>query len=116
MSIPAAISHLLLSAAAAYTILILPSHYDFNARFNSIVDNRVYPEKPGVLMKDRFTGIAGFDYGLRFLVAAFLPGVAGFSKEEVALSAYFLISFFPMISIYSVEAGRYGSRRTLTWL
>lgn len=115
VGIAAATSFVLLSATAFYTIQIYPSRYDFDVRFKSVVDNKNYPEKPEIRIQERYTGIAGFDYGVRFLVTAFLPGVAGFSKEEFILSAYFLISFFPMIAIYSVEAGRHGSRRALTW-
>jgi hypothetical protein len=67
-------------------------------------------------LRDKYTGIRPLDFGLRFLVTAFLPGVAGWDRGFQAQQIYFLVSFFPIIAIWSVEAGRERSSGKLTSL
>lgn len=70
-----------------------------------VVNSLNFPDNKGRL-RESYTGIAQLDFGLRFLVAAFLPGVAGWDKNFQIQQIYFLVSFFSIISIWSVEAGR----------
>ena len=60
-------------------------------------------------LRTKYTGIPSLDYGLGFLVAAFLPGASGWNSNALVQQIYFLVSFFPIISISSVEAGRKGN-------
>ena len=64
-------------------------------------------------LRTKYTGIASVDYGLGFLVAAFLPGASGWNLNAFVQQIYFLASFFPIISISSIEAGRKGNASSL---
>lgn len=70
-----------------------------------VVNTLVFPGSD-VRLRTVYTGISTIDYGLRFLVAAFLPGAAGWDKNSQIQQIYFLLSFFPIIALWSVEAGR----------
>lgn len=104
-----------LSILATYEMRYTPASPGFSEHFVTIVDTKKYPERLELAIRSHYTGIANLDYGLRFLVAAFLPGAAGFVREFQVLQAYFLVSFFPIISIYAVEAGRRGNKRAWTY-
>ena len=104
-----------LSILATYEMRFTPSSPGWGEKFTDIVDSMRFPEQPELAIRSRYTSIPTLDYGLQFLVAAFLPGAAGFTKEFQVLQAYFLISFFPIIAIYSVEAGRRGNKRAWTY-
>lgn len=107
------VSFVVLAAIAFYEMRIKPGFYGFDTKFEAIVKARVFPEAPNLIVRDIYTGVASIDYGLQFLVAAFLPGVAGYSKEFQAQQRYFLFSFFPLITIYNIEAGRNSLRGSL---
>lgn len=111
----ASVALVTLSALAAYEMRYTPSSPGFSEHFLTIVDTKAFPELPELVVRSHYTGIANVDYGLRFLVAAFLPGAAGFVKEFQVLQAYFLISFFAIISIHAVEAGRRANKRAWTY-
>ncbi|PVH78698.1 hypothetical protein DL98DRAFT_421668 [Cadophora sp. DSE1049] len=67
-------------------------------------------------LRTKYTGIASLDYGLGFLVAAFLPGASGWDLNAQVQQIYFFVSFFPIVSIWSVEAGRKGNASSfITW-
>ncbi|KAH9210150.1 hypothetical protein DL95DRAFT_393691 [Leptodontidium sp. 2 PMI_412] len=67
-------------------------------------------------LRTNYTGIASLDYGLSFLVAAFLPGAAGWDTNSQVQQIYFLVSLFSIISVLSVEAGRKGNASSfVTW-
>lgn len=102
-----------LSAIALYEMRIKPGSYGFDTRFEAIVKARAFSEAPNLIIRENYTGISSIDYGLSFLVAAFLPGVAGFSREFQVQQIYFLFSFFPLITIYNIEAGRNSLKGTL---
>ena len=104
-----------LSILATYEMRFTPAAPGWGQNFADIVDSMKFPEQPELAIQSRYTSITSLDYGLRFLVAAFLPGAAGFAKEFQVLQAYFLVSFFPIIAIYSVEAGRRGNKRAWTY-
>jgi len=111
----AAATFIALSLLATYEMRITPSAPGWGEKLVDIVGTKGFSERPELLLRSRYTGIASVDYGLQFLVAAFLPGAAGFVKDFQVLQAYFLVSFFSIISIYSVEAGRRGNRRAWTY-
>ena len=81
----------------------------------AVVNSLTFPDNKYHL-RENYTGIAPLDFGLRFLVAAFLPGVAGWDKGFQIQQIYFLVSFFSIIAIWSVEAGRKRNARALTSL
>ena len=81
----------------------------------NVINSSTFPDN-GFRLRERYTGIQSLDTGLRVLVAAFLPGVAGWDRGVQIQQIYFLVSFFPIISIWSVEAGRKRNARALTRL
>lgn len=83
--------------------------YGLDKRLNVIVDALHYPERPDITIRTHYTGIAGLDYGLRFLVTVFLPSVAPFTEFQQVQLGNFLFAFFPLVVIFSVEASRRGS-------
>lgn len=100
---------ILFSAIALYEFRIHTAMYGLDRRLSVIVDALQYPERPDILIRTRYTGIAGLDYGLRFLVTVFLPSVAPFSEYQQVQLGNFLLGFFPLVVIFSVEATRRGS-------
>lgn len=109
----AAINFFVFSSTALYAIAYAPSPYEFSDRFAAVVDSATLPDGFGVSLRTKYTGVEAIDYPLRFLVTAFLPGIAGLVKEAQIQQAYFLVSFFPMITIYTIEAGRNGASSKL---
>ena len=79
----------------------------------TVVKTLTFPDNKHRL-RETYTGIGPLDFGLRFLVAAFLPGVAGWDKGFQIQQIYFFASFFPIIAILSVEAGRKRNALALT--
>lgn len=61
-----------------------------------------------ITLRRQYTGIAGVDMGLSFLVAAFYPGVrgAGMSGAFEQQQPFFLMQFGPILAVMAVEAGR----------
>jgi hypothetical protein len=84
-------------------------------RMEAVVTSSIFSDN-GFQLQESYTGIAPLDAGLRVLVSAFLPGVAGWDKGFQIQQFYFLVSFFAIISIWSVEAGRGGRGRSWTRL
>jgi len=80
------------------------------------VDSLRIKELNNLALRTHFTGISSIDYGIRFLVVAFMPGALGIDKGILLQQAYFLASFSPLISIYCVEAGRTGNAWSLVYL
>lgn len=77
-----------LAALATYELRITPSAPGWHLEFANIVEARKLPEQPELLLRTEYTGIASVDLGLQYLVAAFLPGAAGFVKDFEVLQAY----------------------------
>jgi hypothetical protein len=86
-----------------------------SAPMEAAVNSLAFPDTKYSL-REKYTGIEPLDLGLRYLVAAFLPGVAGWDKEFQIQQIYFLVSFFPIIAIQSAEAGRKRSGGSWTSL
>ena len=111
-----AIFFVALSALAAREMRAGPVSTRVGEQMQEVVDSAKFAEYDNLPIRTHYTGIAGVDYGLRFLVTAFLPGAAGWDKGIWIQQLYFLISFFPIIGIYSVEAGRKRNSLALTSL
>ncbi|OAL56022.1 FAD-binding domain-containing protein [Pyrenochaeta sp. DS3sAY3a] len=57
-------------------------------------------------LKKAYTGNVSVDEVMQFLVSSFLPGVAAWDPSFYLLQLYFLVSLFPIISVWTVEACR----------
>lgn len=104
-----------LSALAVKEMRLSDAAAAVNDHMPAVVGSRIFPDKKHHL-REHYTGIASLDYGLQFLVAAFLPGAAGWDKGFQIQQIYFLVSFFAIIVTLSVEAGRKGNTRGWTRL
>jgi hypothetical protein len=67
-----------------------------------------------VPVRSNYTGIWWFDSGLTFLVVAFMPGAGALDTGFWIQQLYFLVSFFAVISIWTVEACRDGNKKRCT--
>ena len=85
-------------------MLIIGALHNIPRDFQHYVDVATYPH--GIPIKTTYTGIAGVDYFLRFLVLAFISGPAGWDEGIRLQQIYFLLSFFSVISIWNLEACR----------
>jgi hypothetical protein len=71
----------------------------------AVVESLVFPDQE-IELRETYTGIPALDLVFRKLAAVFLPGVAGWDKSLQIQQIYFLFSFFPIVAVLSVEAGR----------
>jgi hypothetical protein len=104
-----------LSLLALYSMRLSPAASSVSLPFETAGRTPRFP-RPDFPLRESYTGIPAFDLGLRFLVTAFLPGVAGWDPEFRVQQIYFLVSFFSVIAIWSVEAGRERSKGRVTSL
>ncbi|KAI7208543.1 hypothetical protein KC333_g9100 [Hortaea werneckii] len=106
----------LLAALAVREMRIGPVCSKVGEMFEPAVSANYIQAYDNIKLRKRYTGIEPVDYGLRFLVVAFLPGATGVPDPGQKLQqAYFLLSFFPVVAIMSVEAGRRVNYRTLIY-
>ncbi|KAF2488538.1 hypothetical protein BU16DRAFT_545529 [Lophium mytilinum] len=80
--------------------------------FQDVVHSLTFPNKHR--LREHYTGIEPLDVGLRFLVAAFLPGAAGWDLGCQIQQIYFIVSCLALVAIWAVEAGRVGNSRAVT--
>lgn len=111
----AALFFLSLSLLAAKEMRLSGAASAVSGPMEAVVTSLNFPDNE-YRLRENYTGIAPLDFGLRFLVAAFLPGVAGWDKGFQIQQIYFLVSFFTIIAIWSVEAGRKRNSLALTSL
>jgi len=111
----AALYFLSLSILAAKDMRLSEVALAVSEPMEAVVNSLTFPDNK-YRLQEYYTGIAPLDFGLRFLVAAFLPGVAGWDKGFQIQQIYFLVSFFSIIAIWSVEAGRKRNALALTSL
>lgn len=102
-----------LSLLALREMRLSPAAFAVSLPLETAVTTLTFPGHPESPLRESYTGIPAFDLGLRFLVTAFLPGTAGWDPEFKIQQIYFLVSFFSVIAIWSVEAGRERSRGRL---
>ncbi|KAH4127099.1 hypothetical protein HBH68_065640 [Parastagonospora nodorum] len=106
------ITFALLSAAGAWFMRVSLILYDAPKDFLEVVQAGVYPN--GTPIKKDYTGLAPLDEGLSFLVAAFLPGAAGWNETFYWQQFHFLIQITGLIAIMNVEACR--ERNSASWI
>jgi hypothetical protein len=90
---------ILCALVATYEMRISTTLTGLGDKIQAEVDSATY-------LRTEYTGIPAVDYGLRYLVVSFLPGAAGWNKGFQVQMFYFLVQFFGIIGVYSVEAGR----------
>lgn len=96
-----------MSAVAVYYLRLGPTSKAADKHFEGVMTGGEWrwPNTDTVLRR-HYTGIAPLDFGLSFLVAAFFYGTAGWVKGIQLQQGYFLLQFFPVIVIWSVESFR----------
>lgn len=99
-----------LAVVAAFEMRIREPVSGFNAAMEDALKSGAYEGRP---VLTRYTGVSGIDLFLQVLVTAFLPGTIGLDKGFQIMQAYFLVAFFPVISILCVESARKGNRWSL---
>ncbi|KAI7278161.1 hypothetical protein KC345_g6137 [Hortaea werneckii] len=106
----------LLAALAVREMRIGPVCSKVGEMFEPAVSANYIEAYDNIQLRKRYTGLEPIDYALRFLVVAFLPGATGVPDPgQKVQQAYFLLSFFPVAAIMSVEAGRRANYRTVIY-
>ncbi|KAI0143860.1 hypothetical protein F4776DRAFT_675466 [Hypoxylon sp. NC0597] len=77
---------------------------DVPPNFQSVVESAAFEN--GTPLETRYTGVKPVDEAAAFLVAAFLAGSAGWDAGVKAQQAYFLMNWFAIVCIWSIEASR----------
>lgn len=94
-----------LSAIATYYMRIVPESFGVSKVFEQIIKTRKFTQN-GLALRTEYTGISGVDQALSFLVVAFMPAAGNFDPGSYLQALHFLMSFFPMVSIWAVESCR----------
>jgi hypothetical protein len=105
-----------LSAWAVREMRVGPIGMKVSEMFEPAVNSKFIKEYDNMEVRTQYTGIEAVDFGLQFLVVAFSPGAFGWDQGQMLQSAHFLLSFFPIVAILSVEAGRRRNKKTLIYL
>jgi hypothetical protein len=101
----------LISMAGAWFMRISPVLNDAPVGFNDMIEFGVHPN--GVPMKKNFTGLSYLDNWFSFLVAAFLPGSAGWNEVYYWQQFHFLPQVIALIAIMTVESCRERNQGSL---
>jgi hypothetical protein len=99
---------ILLSAAGAWFMRIIPVLNDAPVGFNQTLEAGVHPN--GVIVKKNYTGLGPVDEVLKLLVTAFLPGAAGWNEAAYWQQFHFLMQITPMLAVLNIEACRERNR------
>lgn len=102
-----------LSITAAYLIRVAAIHSGLSDDMEKIAQTHRFIDRDIALRSD-YTGIALVDQGIGTLIAAFMGGPAGWDVGFQVQMAYFLVSFFSVISIWTVESVR--KRNEAAWI
>ncbi|KIW06014.1 uncharacterized protein PV09_03195 [Verruconis gallopava] len=105
----------LLSAWAVRELRIGPVGKKAGELLEPVVNSKIIEEYGNTELRYDYTGIAGVDFILRFLVVVFLPGALGIDQGIKLQAVYFLLSFFPVVAIMSIEAGRLRNKWSLIY-
>ncbi len=98
-------TYVTLAALALYGMRIMPqAEFGIDKYMETVTKAGVFPN--GVPLRQKYTAIPAVDFGLSFLVAAFIDGASGWDSAFQLQQIYFLFSFFAVISIWEVEACR----------
>ena len=101
-----------LSAAGLWFMRISTVLNDAPVGFLDIVASGTHPN--GVVIKITYTHLKPVDEVLSFLVAAFLPGTAGWDEVFYWQQVHFLVQIGSLLAIMNVEACR--TRNSGSWL
>lgn len=93
-----------LSAVAFYYMRIASQHFGVSEQFEKVLETGKHQN--GLPLRTEYTGISSVDQFLSFLVVAFTPAAASFDPGSYLQVIHFLVSFFPMVSIWAVESCR----------
>jgi hypothetical protein len=101
------------SLVALCAIRLSANSYNIGDDFEKIAASRRFLDRD-MAMVDVFTGIKPVDDFIRApLVAAFMAGPAGWNKGYQAQMFYFLISFWSVLCVWTVEACRQRNKGTI---
>ncbi|KAK7894825.1 hypothetical protein LTR67_005564 [Exophiala xenobiotica] len=104
---------ILLSMLATYYMRVATNLAGIGEKMEYINQIKSFPDN-GVPLRTTYTGIGPLDTFFSFLVSAFLPGAAGWDRGFYVLQSYFLVSFFPIVTIISIESCRKRNHFALT--
>ncbi|KAK5662488.1 hypothetical protein OQA88_8400 [Cercophora sp. LCS_1] len=102
----------ILAAAATWKMRIQPATEKLAAGLGEGVWER-QAHVNGAPLRMVYTGFPPADSILAFLVAAFMPGIAGWDERFLIQQTYFLPQFFSVISVLAVEAHRRRNDRRI---
>ena len=102
------VAYLALSAIAVYYMRIVPDSFNVSDQMMQIIDSGKFTQT-GMRLRREYTGISSLDYGLSFLVVAFTPAAASFDEGAYWQALHFLVSFYPVVSIWAIESCRKGN-------
>lgn len=94
----------LISMAGAWFMRISLVLKDAPVGFLGMLESGMHPN--GVPMKEDYTGVYFIDKGLSLLVAAFLPGPAGWNEVYYWQQFHFLPQLVGIITVMTVESCR----------
>lgn len=93
------------SLAATYFMHIVTTLTGVGDKMAHITEISRFPET-GIALRTTYTGIVPVDKGLSFLVSAFIHGAAAWDRGSYLQQIYFLVSFFSVITIWTIESCR----------
>ncbi|KAI0833112.1 hypothetical protein F5Y06DRAFT_182414 [Hypoxylon sp. FL0890] len=93
-----------LAAVSAWLMRIETVLNDVPVNFQPVVESAAFEN--GTPLETRYTGIKAVDETVKFLVAAFLAGTAGWDAGAKAQQTYFIMNWFAVVCFWSVEACR----------
>ncbi|RYP27654.1 hypothetical protein DL767_007584 [Monosporascus sp. MG133] len=103
-----ALTFLAISGVSLWLIRLEPTSEGAFAAYYAEVDARALPD--GTPLETRYTGIWAVDWMLTFMVAGFLPGVAGADGGVRLQQSYLLLQFVTVVGLLAVEASRVKNR------
>ena len=106
---------ILLSMLATYYMRVATNLAGVGEKMEYINQIKSFPDN-GIPLRTIYTGIGPLDTFFSFLVSAFLSGAAGWDRGFYVLQSYFLVSFFPIVTIFSIESCRKRNHLALTSL
>jgi hypothetical protein len=104
-----------LSILATYLIRVAAVQSGVSEKMEHVTTINRFTEHP-MPLRTTYTGVVPIDKGLSFLVAAFMNGASGWDEGFFVFTAYFLVSFFAIVSVWAVESCRERNARAWTRL
>ncbi|EXJ92529.1 hypothetical protein A1O3_01081 [Capronia epimyces CBS 606.96] len=100
-----AVSFSLLALLAVYQIRIVAITSAISEKMELVNKMARFPEY-GIPLRKTYTGVGQLDQGLAFLVSSFIHGTSGWDKGFYVLQVYFLVSYFAVVAVWTVESCR----------